>query len=374
MAKRKTHEWYLMRLKEKGITRLIPTEQYIKSDVPIFHKCTKCSYEYKAAPNNVLNGISCPACDSNQCILGYTDMWTTAPEQAKLLLNPDDGYLYTKASGHRVDWVCPECGSIVPNKSICAVWHRGLKCQNCNDGNSIPNKFFGNVLSKMGIMYEVEKMFPWNKEKRFYDFYIPCIDTIIEIHGGFHYFDNSQYSNASLNEVQENDIEKRKNALENGISQYIVIDCRYSELEWMTKSILECELNEHFDFSDVDFTSCFQVSLKSNVIKSIDMWNTGMSVNQISSNLKVAKGTVNSYLHTGVKLGICDYRGKDEKKKKVICTSTGMIFGSSKEAAEEVGIKFASNISRVCRGERKHVIHPITKEKLLWEFYDGEAS
>ena len=42
---------------------------------------------------------------------GINDLWTTCPEVAQLLLNPEDGYKLTKSSGKHVDFKCPNCGT-----------------------------------------------------------------------------------------------------------------------------------------------------------------------------------------------------------------------------------------------------------------------
>jgi len=49
----KSNEWYLNKLKEKGI-KVVPLEEYIKSKVKILHKCI-CGNEWNVNPNNILN-------------------------------------------------------------------------------------------------------------------------------------------------------------------------------------------------------------------------------------------------------------------------------------------------------------------------------
>ena len=60
--------------------------------------------------------IGCGCCNGKVVVKGINDMWTTNPELAKLLVNPDDGYKYTSTSGKKVDWRCPICNTIIYSK------------------------------------------------------------------------------------------------------------------------------------------------------------------------------------------------------------------------------------------------------------------
>ena len=71
-------------------------------------------------------------------------------------------------------------------------------------------------------------------------------------------------------------------------------------------------------------------------------------------------------------------RVKSFKKNKVKILKPQMhykgneIFNSVKEAREYFGIKGVSAISECCNGKRKTAgIHPISKEKLEWEYYEN---
>lgn len=57
---------------------------------------------------------------------------------------------------------------------------------------------------------------------------------------------------------------------------------------------------------------------------------------------------------------------------KVICINTGEVFTSILEAKAWCGLsKNSSSISAVCKGRRKTAgKHPLTNEKLKWEYYD----
>ena len=64
---------------------------------------------------------------------------------------------------------------------------------------------------------------------------------------------------------------------------------------------------------------------------------------------------------------------KNKGGRKVICLNTNEIFNTINEAARWCGLKNGSSIGQVCNKTGKQKTagkHPITKEKLRWEFYN----
>lgn len=64
---------------------------------------------------------------------------------------------------------------------------------------------------------------------------------------------------------------------------------------------------------------------------------------------------------------------KNKGGRKVICLNTNKIFNTISEAARWCGLKNGSSIGQVCNKNGKQKTagkHPITKEKLRWEFYN----
>ena len=60
----------------------------------------------------------------------------------------------------------------------------------------------------------------------------------------------------------------------------------------------------------------------------------------------------------------------NNRAKKVICVTTGQVFNTIKEAQTFFNIKNHSGIVNCCQGKRKSAgKHPITGEKLIWEYY-----
>lgn len=235
----------------------------------------ECDHEWEAAIKSRNLGRLCPFCYGVETLVGFNDMWTTDPEQAKLLLHSEDGYKYRKSSNVRVDWKC-FCGFIIRDKSINKIADRGLSCPKCKDGVSYPEKIMINLLNSLGVFFVYQKTFEWSNSKR-YDFYITSLKIIIETHGKQHYEEYDRGERRTLEEEQANDKYKHEMAIANGIEpeNYIVIDCRRSNLNWIKNSILNSRLAELFDLSGVDWKEIHKQSITSIVRSVCKDWNDG---------------------------------------------------------------------------------------------------
>ena len=63
MPKKKTHEEFVQDLKIKN-PAIIPLGTYIKSNKPIFCRCSVCGHEWSPIANNILRQ-GCPQCAGN---------------------------------------------------------------------------------------------------------------------------------------------------------------------------------------------------------------------------------------------------------------------------------------------------------------------
>ena len=388
---RPTNDEYIQSL-SKINNDIKPLELYINTNTPILHQCLKCGHKWKVSPTSLLHSkTGCPMCNggTNTVVKGVNDMWTTNPELAKLLANPEDGFKYCQGSDTRVDWKCPNCGNIIKNKIIDRVKSRGLSCGICSDHISYPNKLMYNILSQLNIDFEAEKFFNWcryeykgkNKVGR-YDFYIKSMNLIIEMDGYFHYKDNGINGMSVIDAVNIDDI-KDQLAIQNGIQSSIRIDCKKSELEYIKNSILHSQLVKIFDLSTIDWKRCELNSLSSFVPKIWDLWNSGMkSTSDIVKTTHLDIGTVLKYLKIGNKLNKCDYSkeyGKEKvrkvfekyrKKRSVICLTTNKVFHTLTEAGKFYNIT-SSNIGRNCNSLSQYCgIDFETKNRLSWMYYD----
>ena len=59
--------------------------------------CDK-GHNWSALASNALSGYGCSYCSGRKVWIGFNDLWTTNPDIAKLLTDPNEGYLYSKGS------------------------------------------------------------------------------------------------------------------------------------------------------------------------------------------------------------------------------------------------------------------------------------
>lgn len=268
----------------------------------------ECGHEWETSVGGRSEGQGCVYCSGQKVLIGFNDMWTTAPEIANMLLNPEDGYKYTKGSGVFVFWKCPDCDSKL-EKEIKNVSTNGLRCKMCSDGVSFPEKFMRNLLTFIAIDFTPEIRFSWSDNK-VYDFYIPSLNLIIETHGKQHYDKGfEQLGGRSLEEEQANDKYKYELAIANGIlpESYIVIDCRKSDFEFIKTNILNSRLAEIFDLSNVNWNEIAKNSESSLVVHCWELFNYGHSTDEIMKRLNIGRNTVIDYLKRGNALQVINY-------------------------------------------------------------------
>ena len=319
--------------------------------------------------------------DCNKC----HSISITHPNLVEYLVYKENAVKYSIGRKENVSVKCPDCGFIKGMK-LHNLMNRGFSCPRCSDGIPYPEKFFFSFLEQLNMDFKTQlskTTLDWCSSYQ-YDNYIDDINIIVETHGIQHYEEKKIWG--SLKEIQENDRIKEQLAKENGVRDYIVLDCRKSELEWIKNSIMKSELPQLINFKevDIDWLRCHEHACSSIVKKACGLWDSGTkSTLKIADLLKTNRNTIIRYLKQGVKIGWCDYNPKEEIKRnqiafrkniiiKVICLTTGEIFNSQTEAIKQYNIKGKSSISACCSINNKQNsagIHPETGEKLTWMFY-----
>jgi hypothetical protein len=279
-----------------------------------------------------------------------------------MLENPDDGYRYSYGSCEKVAWICPDCDFVIKDKFIYDVVWQGLSCPMCSDGVSYSNKFMLSALCQMQVDCIPEYNFNGSVYK--YDFYIPSTKTIIEMHGGQHYEECNNFYK-TFSEIHKNDVKKYKFAINNGIENYIVIDSRKSDINYISKNILSSLMSDLFHLNDIDWQECGRYASSSLVKVCADMYNQQKTVEKISLTLKYSKTSIRNWLKMATEIGFCNYipsKGFLKDKKSVICMEMNKVYNSVSSTKQDGFCP--SQVSACCRYEQK------THKGYHWQFYE----
>lgn len=287
------------------------------------YKCNKCGYDEGWTTESLLinRNASCACCKGNVAILGINTIWDTNKEWLEMFgVSEKDAKTYTKGSGKLIKVTCPNCGNKKNIKPDTIRFNKSIGCF-CGDSFSYCEKVMTNLLIQLNIKFETQvqkKTLNWCGEYR-YDFYLPDYEVIIETHGDQHYssHDFRRVNGKTFKDEQRNDKSKKELAIKNGIEEenYVVIDCRYSDLDWIKNKVLDSRLNELFEFFKVDWIECERFALKNRIKEICDFYqsnNRKLTTGDLSKIFKIDRSTINKYLKKGIKFGWTDYNPKDE--------------------------------------------------------------
>lgn len=341
-------------------------------------RCNQCGAEFERYANNILHRhtLSCPVCDKSKggkkgVVVGVNDMWTTNPDEARLLKNPDDGYRYTFQSKVRLAFICPNCGEehFKPPRDMFGK-NGNFRCNYCTDGFPYPEKFMNAVLKQCGAEYIYQyssKNADWCKGYR-YDFYIPEYNVLVETHGVQHYYEKHKFF-MSFEEQQRIDNEKKLLAEEHGI-KFISIDCCDSTVEYIKQHIINSELSNYIDLSSVDWEQCGLYASKSTLYAVCQDWDGQYkTVEDLVAKYHITDVTAVKYLKEGANLGLCDFDIEDyrsyrkrihytnvakKRHKPIKCIETGKEYISYADIKREEGFyitkSFIGNPSKTSNG------------------------
>lgn len=329
------------------------------------YKCNNCGWdEGWIQQYNLLKGTGCSCCCNSpkHVVRGINDIATTDPWMIKYFVNHEDIYKYTSQSNEKVEMKCSDCGNIKTMK-ICDLYiHKKVTC-NCSDGISYPEKFILNLINQLKIdyIYQLNKNYLKWCDKYKYDIYIPSINIIIEIHGMQHYKNAGGHWQISFDEQHEIDMIKRNLAIKNKVHDYIELDCRYSNKEYIKESILNSNLVNYFNFDMVDWNKADEFATSNFIRESCNYYmkhKNKLLFKEMADNLGIHRKTLRIYLKKGRKLGWCDY-DENNNKKRIKCIETNEIFNSVSECVRKFEnehniILQHSNVASVCRKERDH--------------------
>lgn len=290
------------------------------------YKCNKCGYDEGWTTESLLinRNASCSCCNGNVAVLGINTIWDTNGEWVEIFgVSEKDAKTYTKGSSKLIEVTCPNCGNIKKIKPDTIRFNKSIGCF-CGDSYSYCEKVMTNLLIQLNVRFETQvqkKILSWCDKYR-YDFYLPEYNIIIETHGDQHYskHDFRRVNGKTFKEEQRNDKLKKELAINNGVKEedYVVIDCRYSDLDWIKINVLDSRLSELFEFSKVDWIECERFALKNRVKEVCNYWNDQnhtLTTGDLSKIFKINSSTISSYLKKGTKLGWTEYDPKHEVSK-----------------------------------------------------------
>ena len=270
-----------------------------------------------------------------------------------------------KNHSSKLDWCCHHCNKVFQSSFSQVRYSDNFQCPFCGDNVSYPQKFIRELLSQLNEEYIPEYSPEWSMNKR-YDFYLPKRNEIWEVHGMQHYeerFKNIKKSR-TLQEEQENDEFKKQLSEKNGC-KYIVIDARYSNMEYIKNSLFSLPEMRRYSLPKVQWSKCHEYACNNLVQIACDLWNTGLyDLFDISKIMKLHHVTIKRYLQSASILGMCNYEPFDNKKQVVQLTLDKKLikeFDSMHEAERHTGISF-KHISLCCLSKCK------TAKGYIWMF------
>jgi hypothetical protein len=360
------------------------------------YECLICGWkEGEISEGHISERKGCSCCSGHTVVEGINDIPTTNPEMVQYFQGGyEEAKLYTKTgSGNpnnkegRIFAICPICKRIKDKKiTIYDIYKRHSIGCSCSDSIPYPEKFVYNMFEQLGVNFEYHKTFNWSKNvqvdnpklcgRKSYDFYLNDCNILTETHGIQHYKETNigKGKGRTYEEEVINDRLKQKLAIKNGIKEenYIVIDCRYSNLDWIKNSILKNEkMNNKFDLSKIDWLQCHEFACNTRVKEACNILknNKDTTPKQIGILMKLSIPTIIKYLRLGNDLHWCNYNAERVMKesgkrlgqsirKPIICINTGQVFESatncSKRSIELFKIYLSqSGISSVCLGKSK---------------------
>ena len=257
----------------------------------------------------VLHGnVKCPYCAGRRVLVGFNDLWTTAPAVAAMLSSPNDGYNITKGTNTKQSFTCPLCGK-VQDKYVINVVRRGLQCSNCSDHITFPNRFGRAFLSQLQIDEFIPEYHPdWLKPYK-YDNYFKYNNKeyILEMDGGIGH-GNRQWKTGAP-DVEGKKVDELKDSMAAARNIFVIrVDSQESSCEYIKKYILDSELNNIFDLSSIDWNKCEQDAQKNLVKETCNLYMSRIyNLHEMAEKLKISTQTIRVYLKKGAKFGWCDY-------------------------------------------------------------------
>lgn len=360
--------------------------KFVDSVTAVEIVCNKCGYVFTRSPQTLHQGRSiCPRCNPKiatlEVIRGVSDLCTTDPDIANLLLNKDDGVFVKRNSAKVLDFVCPNCNRVI-SKKVANVTSRGkLVCPACSDHISYPNKFIYHLLSKLGVDFDPEFIIVGYPYRYDYHFSHLGIEYLIEMDGGMGHGNVDIFGSSKEDQIAR-DNDKDIIAIKHGYS-LIRIDCKYkaNRFEYVKNSVINSKLSDLFDLSVLDMQEIDRLSMTSVIPEIAKAWNSGIhSYYKLKDIFKYNRPAIRRYLKMACIAGIIPMEYADVLKEiriasnrhlqitkgtPVKCLTTGEEFVSIAEAQRKYQI---GNLHEHLHKKRKYCGKLKDGTKLAWCF------
>lgn len=361
-----TQDEFVQKVNKKYNGKFEVVSEYINARTPVKIRHRDCGTVFPKVPNALTaksKNVYCPICDGyhgKTPLVGINDLWSTHPNIAKMLKNPEDGYQVSHGSGAKKDFLCEYCGETV-NEAVNHVVRYGyVTCKFCSDGVRYPNRFMANLLKTLNIEFETEyiiKPYPYK-----YDFYFNVNQKyyVVEMDGGIGH-GNKTYDGKKDCIGLETDQIKDSICYDNDIEP-IRIDCNYksyNRFEHVKQSVISSKLSLLFNLDDIDFELIDKLSCSSLTIDIVNYWKSGnKSYDELKALTSLCRLTIRRYLKDACEKGFIDdtyenilkeIRLASNKKlasskgTRVMCDQTGEVYYSIAEAERQTGIKHIRN-------------------------------
>lgn len=344
----KAHEQFVEELREKDDS-IIVIGQYTGVFNKMDFMCSK-GHIFSMTPNSILNGYGCPYCSGRKVLIGYNDLNSTHPHIKRFLLNEGDGAKYTAGSRQKIMFRCPDCGK-EQLKEIYLVVREGFSCRNCSDHLSYPSRFGRAFFDQLQVeYYDTEWQPDWAKPY-YYDlhFEIDMKHFIVEWDGQFH-FEKEDKFGISFADRQERDRIKNELAFANNVHM-IRVNCAESNCDYIKNNIIQSELSNLFDLSNIDWKLCDKESQKTLVKAACDLYMSGTtSFKDICATLHIGDSTARSYIKRGAALGWCDYDLQKKNQNKIDRQSNSVVVTDT-----NTGAVYNFNSIRACERESRKI-------------------
>ena len=346
------------------------------------YKCHRCGFdcgehyykeelkkEYwveKSTFNKKPHCICCSSCNSMVVVPDINSIVATEPWMIPFFQGGyDEAKKYRRTFTKKINPVCPDCGIVSNTKTaIYNIYkHKKMSCKHCGDGISYPERFLHSLLFVLNIEYisQFSKVnVEWCENYR-YDFYFEYknIKYIIEVHGEQHYSDaKGNWDN--VERIQINDKNKYVLAIKNDIKDenYIVIDCRKSDFNYIKTNILKSNLSKIFDLENIDWLKVEEMTLKNMVKLVCNLYNEGLTNIEITKKTGLCDVSVRNYLKKGNIIGWCSYDSREYHKsisKPISVYKDGVLLNTyssiaklCKTSEQTYGIKLHPNYIKKC--------------------------